>query len=710
MKQLPARGLLGSGALPASSTRRQFLCKLSGGALVLVGAGLAGCAGGSGSPDGGGGGGGSGLMTADDVVAAFAAVRGYAASLTPTSDEGLRESLLTFIRNRPEFIGAGATEDGVWGTLLNGGTYVVVTNRVPVPGEADANAAAVALAAGTDVPAGSVVARLVNAMGAGFVNEATAIQPAVAKLGYSIGPSGATLEALTNLGSPAFFYLSAHGTTGDIPVLDSSGKMVKDSAGEVVMVSDYGVSTTTEATKDAIAARMGDFEAGLLLAGTVYEDTVGGKAVYKDRFMVTSRWVTKNWRFAKNSLVWISACSSTSAGAAPFRSACIAKGAGLYVGWTDTTAGPDAAAASKFVVDRLLGANVLAPKESPAQRSFPYDQVWTELRGRGLDQSKVRSQVTSAIIPGRVALLQYTPGPGTTFGLLAPSIHHLLIDEYAGELHLMGSFGTPPANERAVLVDGLEMTARTWEATQIVCPIPRSGQGSKGEVKVSVRGHDSNVRRITSWDLSVDFEYADQTRPGLKLTGPYLLHFRGDIGEYRDAPGQAPIKPVRCFAATADSLASLTASGSHTEDHCTTTWEGAADYTAVNWQGGQTGLIVIAVLKVDTTAKTGALGLALGGMQPAVYTMTEVCPDSPPVVGNFAAFQSILEGAEEFTIDLPDDEQTIPTLPAMRFSYTDTFGIPAHKFIDVALDTLTMQWPAAPATYPPDAAAARGVL
>lgn len=665
-----------------------------------------GCAGGGGSP---GDGDGSGLLSGDEVAASMAAVDAHMDSVSAASAADLNASLLEFLGSRSDFVNSGATDDGVWGTLANGGTYFVVTNRAPVPGENAENPVVTELAAGTDVPRGSILARMLNGMGPAFANEPAILRPAVSDRGYTAAVGGADLATLAAFGFPAFFYLSAHGGTCSIPQLDARGRMVNGADGRPIMLPDYAVSTTTEANAAAIAARMADFESGIIVAARMLEDYVGGVAVQRTRFMVTSRWVTRYWQFATDSLVWISACSSLGAGAAPFIAACQAKGAGLYVGWTDTVGGPAAVAASKFAVDRLLGANRLAPLESPKQRSFDYEEVWADLARADLHRDQVLDSVSGAAIAGRVAELKYQAKAGTNFGLLAPSIRYVLVDESADEVHLYGIFGTPPADERVVLIDGLEASVKSWDREEIVCDLPRSGQGSKGDVKVSVRAHDSNVRQITEWNIQLQYTWDNHAEAGLKVDGPFTVRFRGDVGEYREHPHLTPTKPVRCFAASLDSLATLTASGTYSSGGCTTTWSGSVDFPASNWHDGAQGprTVLLALLKVDTQNNTGALGLALGGTPEDLFTEVDVCEGQGTQTFNFAPAQSILHGPETFTVEWPGQPSVGVPLPALAFSYGENYSMTGQRFIDIELDQLTMEYPAVTATWPPDTAAAR---
>jgi hypothetical protein len=117
------------------------------------------------------------------------------------------------------------------------------------------------------------------------------------------------------------------------------------------------------------------------------------------------------------------------------------------------------------VFDRLLGANQFCPETNPssvqpcaagkaeppifAQRPFDYaavsttEFVWHDL----------------GIFPNAESdhyglRLNFTPNKGSSFGLLAPSISHLAMDESKQQLTICGIFGQDPRPEGSVTVGG----------------------------------------------------------------------------------------------------------------------------------------------------------------------------------------------------------------------------------------------------------------
>jgi len=91
-----------------------------------------------------------------------------------------------------------------------------------------------------------------------------------------------------------------------------------------------------------------------------------GKDSIEAHYGITSKFVTWYWHdFAQNAVVFVDACGGGGAFAAPFRNAIIAKKASVYFGWTKPVFSDAASLVAKFMFDRLMGANVSAPKETP---------------------------------------------------------------------------------------------------------------------------------------------------------------------------------------------------------------------------------------------------------------------------------------------------------------------------------------------------------
>jgi len=686
--------------------RRRFL-RLAGGGALAAGAGvLTGC-GGSLKTAGGGNAGGQDLTQAQ-VFGALEATRAFLDSVTVTDRDDLHGRLLDFLRSRSEFLHAGQTEDSVWAVFRNGIPYVIFTNRGLTPGEAeldpDEQDAVSGRAAGYEVPRGTLAARLCNAMGPGFKDEPAIIGGVLNRRNYVVTRQAAQIESLRSIGRPAVFYYSGHGGRCDIPRLDAQGKMIFGPDNLPLMEASFGLSTATPYDEAADNRYRSEILAGLLSAATCVEDIRNNRYVWADRFLITSRWVRRYWSFSDDSLVWISACSSANAEAGSLMAACKAKGAGMYVGWSDWVEGPHAVAVSKFVIDRLLGTNVLAPVESPRQRPFSYTEVYDDLRRRGLHARPTLDPTTSRP-NGRTTQIIFSGSAGGQFGLLAPSIQFVRVDEENDEAVLTGIFGEPAPDERAVLIGGLEASVIEWTKDKVRVRLPRTGAGSSGNVEVQVRAHRSNVRRITEWNLTLRHRFRAPETPELKVEGPVRVRFRADVGEYRESPGARPKKAVRYAMLTRDSGATLTASGTRREGDCTTTWFGQSEVPPYGYeQGNPPNPGLTHMVKIDGVDRKLSLGLGLGAFPPLPWKVRVVCPSGDATNDLAPAFGLLMEIVE---YGQPMDE-SLPgvVLPSLVLPLNAAWGISAGVFEgDEGL--VRLEWDAANPTSPPDPDAAR---
>ena len=602
--------------------RRAFLRSLSGGAAALgLPAWLAACGGGGGDGDGSGGGGsngpgsggsGGGGGTPLDAAVRAAAIAGVEAHCRTLAQQGgltplaFVEAVAAKLRTDPAYVEVGVDAETLcaWGVFADGRIHVIANNLTPQRSTAATGATpsrSTALAAALSEVPGAATARAMQSFGPMF-DGADVVTDVVGWLGAKgwQTPHGAEQEArlstLRGLQGNGYFYINTHGGAF-APTLFQGSSQVMYSIQSSTIVSP-AQEALEETIADMAARRLTYFTAGngdLILGRWPDWDT---------RYGITSNFVDAYWKFAPDSVVIINACSSArtndSKWSAGFVFACHKAGAGVYLGWDNTVAPIGAYRAARYFTDRMLGANKFQP-ESPAQRPFPWDAVMGDMQKKSLH-----------IDPGEGAVFRALPNPASAVKqLLAPSIRHLEVNEYLDELQLVGRFGSL---EGEVTVDGQKRTVKKWEPERIVIELPRTGTGSRGAVQVTVRGIKSNLRQLTEWTIPLDYTYVVMEKFGLKIDGPGTIRLRADVGGSRDIPGEPPVQSLRYAYDTRDSQIPLTARGSFPTPKCTLVWTGQATYKAIPEAGYRHSLI--AYLKVDTTAKKGWLGLALGAPSP----------------------------------------------------------------------------------------------
>jgi hypothetical protein len=357
---------------------------------------------------------------------------------------------------------------------------------------------------------------------------------------------------------------------------------------------------------------------------------------------------------------------------------------------------------SKFVIDRLLGANKLTPLESPNQRPFDFVQVYDDLRKRNLHSRPTLNPDTGAAFGGRTTEIIFTQGGASKFGLLAPTISRVFVNEYDKQAILLGTFGLPPASDRAVLIGGIEATVVSWAEDKILCTLPESGTGSSGDVVVIVRAHKSNVRRITEWTFNMRYKWFGEVQP-LIVNGQFTMRYRADVGSYRTKPAETPIEPLRTAITTADSHGTMTASGQAPDSDCTITWSKTVELKAQNATPAPPNIIV-SYLEVDTKTKAGFMGLAFGSLNPRWFNQLVTCPNSPPVSADFAV-AAITSGQHDFVDPTESGHPTIPLL-SIPLTFQQDFSV-AAGVVEEAIPHLRWEWDAVTPKFPPLPDAAR---
>ena len=670
--------------------RRGFVrLVVAAGSAVATG-GLVGC--------GGGGGGGVdegvgvdeipiGTIPEDDRAALLDAIGAFLSNNAGLTLDEQAAAALAFVRARPEFIDSDIDEDGVWAIFVDAVPLMLLFNRDPDPVPLN-RLLPREQRASTEVP-DSTSARLINTLGPVFADLTPRYEPLLSANGYATIVDPGSVESLRAFNNDGvYIFVGAHAGRARIPVLNASGNFISIASGQVRTRPEFGVWTSTVATRATAGPYMDDIAAGRLGIGmALHGNGQPGNRDFVRHWWFTAAFVDTYMNFGTDSLVWFNACQSHNALSANFVQACINAGAGLYVGWNRRTNGPDCLATGTFVLDRLIGSNTTSPLEVPPQRPFDYVEVWQDMAAQGLPSGLI-----------------YTAGG--KFGLLAPTIAYVLINEFDDEAHLYGIFGNVASNEREVRIGGVPVTVKSWAPDKVVCKLPQSGAGSSGDVEVQVRGHKSNVRQITQWRFDVAYDWSPTELPPLSTAGILSLIFRADVGHYRDHPGVPPLEPVRWAVAKKTSEGNLGAAGTAVEPGgCTNTWSGTAQFLPGGF-GNSPDLIVVARMKIDTDNQTGALGISLGGVAPP-FSWTVTCPGDPPVTVPFMVSIGLLEGLRSFSTPEP----SIPpiTLPAFGLPFAADYTVPAHHFIDLSFSPLKIDitWAAVTPTAPPDREAAQ---
>jgi hypothetical protein len=591
------------------------------------------------------------------------------------SGDALLNGVLADMRTRPEYseVAAAAKNLMAWGRFADGSVHVISANRDVEPSAAAPPTLPkpfplqnVALPQGTR-------ARLFHSFGKNFDGQDAVDRMAgfFRNRGWVLRPGteGDThVGLLKGLKNESFVYINAHGGFTEEGM--------------------YKLQTSTEIDEDYDKV----FKPDLLDQKLVYLTGVNGlKRInilqqVKDRtstwYAITYKFVDAYMGFSSGSVVWLNACESNDS---EFVKALQRKGATLVLAWSGSLTPAAAFRSAPYFVDRMLGANQDMPKESPPQRPFPYDLVLADMAAKGLDAD------------GTNKLVATLKPSATAKPIFAPSIRRLEVNEAMDQLVVHGEFGV---EQGAVSVDGT-MTTCVWGPDRIVCPLPRSGSGSSGDVVVQVNRVKSNARQLTEWQIPVDYEWVGVagSPAAARLDGTGTMRFRADVAGFRTKPAEALQFEERGGPVTQDSQMIVTGSGQWSSGaSCTSTLSGVATYVAAPQSGP--GHVLLGFVKMRADTSTAAVGFGLSG--PVSHRITRSGSASgcsgtipTPVVTGF------LEGQLSFPRDQSQMPQQAPSVPAINLVLDSAFGLPAKAVPSTLYSGMRVTLRAGTAKSPP---------
>jgi hypothetical protein len=331
--------------------------------------------------------------------------------------------------------------------------------------------------------------------------------------GYTPPVGTASVQGLKLVQGDGVFYFSSHGSGGET----RGGQR------------EYGVWTSDEVTPANEALFSADLDSTpprLCWYEALHNNNFFGSNRVT-HYAITAEFVRQYMSFGPNSLVFINACKSDATGNAGFKAACIAKNAGVYLGWTNNIDGMESLKAARFFFDRLLGAHMEPPAENPPQRPFEITYVLEDMLLRHFDVHLGNKGFTNLVA---------TPfyGYGGEPTLLAPTIQTAIPPWifYPGDVNVLidGSYGDNPGANGTVMLGNNALPIANWTPTRIECPAPQSG----GNLMVKIRGIKSNTIQLTEWHAQFTMIY--RGRGSLQHRVVLNLNFWADIHNWRVLP------------------------------------------------------------------------------------------------------------------------------------------------------------------------------
>ena len=639
--------------------------------VVLVGCGGGHGFSGSNNPLGG-------SLTAQTMSATMTDVGNRLIALTSPTGVIDRKGLLTYVSRRPEFSQSGFTDDGnLFALFRNNIPVIIITNRLVSGDNTDRAAALSRAVAAVDVPT-SKIAHLYYSYDSTITDGRRKIQTLLQDWGYQPTLTSPELDTLANgLQGDGIVYWDAHGSHLTLP----SGTHT------YLQTSTFADAAGIDGRRTRFADDFAHDRIALMVDETIIRQNGAPVTVSHNKFAINEEFITThNWRFGANSLVFINACSSATPA---FQQAFLTANAGLFIGWSNTINDSDAVKIAPIVFDRLLGANNASPKENPKQRAFDFPAVQKYLHDNSLDIS----QTTDANGNSVTAQLTFSPGKGT-FGLLAPTISYMGMDEFKKELTINGIFGTDQSVAK-VTVGGAEQEIKSWGFNSIVCDLQ---PGIAGDTIVEVRGHKSNTVQLTQWTAHFK-THLGETQGGPLIQDGFLdVNFRADIHSHRDEPHQTPFVPIVPFNEELNSNGQYTASGvlKDTNGMVLDSWSGTSVLPALGVNPGAKNVLVC-FGNIDVKNKKIDIAL-LGAASEGMFSTNP--PSGPePLLGTTGTLDGEYGGGD--------------TTGTLHLTLNDDFsingGVREQLFGGVLL---RLQWDKIVPTSPPEEQAARsaGIL
>jgi len=394
--------------------------------------------------------------------------------------------------------------------------------------------------------------RVWDGIGGCFLTPKNRIRALLRNGGYTEAPaSSPTVDGFMKVRGDGVFVLFTHGAPGQL----------KDKS----YVYAMWTSTNVAIPEEGLYADLFDKQelAYIIEQG---RNSIGGCSTGTN-YGITSSFVSNHMSFAQNSLVYLNVCMSGTEGAGDFRQAFGNAGASVVVGWDGNVSVGETFKTVPYMIDRLLGANEVEPKEDPKQRAFNIYDVRENMEAVG----RVTDPITGAVLK----VFQV----GGDFGLLAPTIQFLSIEENGlrGRMFIAGLFGTDPGEaNRSVTINDQPVANIDWYSTEIDCDIPDAGSNASGTVVVKIgtgqNARESNPVNITEWKGDLIYDRDDPGSHTAQMT--LTVRFRADIHDFRDKPGEPPFKTQVLFTASDDSKIAITSGGvfSETIADCTDTY------------------------------------------------------------------------------------------------------------------------------------------
>jgi hypothetical protein len=489
---------------------------------------------------------------------------GESKKLNPAQRVDYSTKMGAFLKTVPGLIDSGINADlSLWGTFKDG-RFLFIANNKPAYPTAMARSLPPPPAApsGTSQPTSNVVYYFDY-----FSNSSplTTLQSIVNTHNYVLRNKDATLDNFRGLTNISAMYLSTHGG-------EAKSGAGPDRVFNFVMLTTTPVNAANE------------------VAGTLHDDLVSGRVGYsldpvdaarpnpKWKYGITPAFVTANWSFNSVSMLYAAVCESGDA--TDFQNACKGKKLDTYIGWSGDVRGDVGEFAGEILLDRMMGANKFEAADKP-RRAYTIADALSEVTRENADHYQDGPPPQGS---GMLATLKPISF-GNQFGVLAPSIKFIVMDEKNSLMRILGQFGADPGeSNRDVKINGNSYGAKitSWSTNMILVKVPASQTDPDfaGKINVVVRNQESNTVDMTK--ITGKLTYTQKSLGSLQTAITIDFYIRADLQKIRTHVNDDPTRPDQNIVSIQTSKCTITNSGVFNDPTTgeTVTWNGT--YTPVN--------------------------------------------------------------------------------------------------------------------------------
>ena len=444
--------------------------------------------------------------------------------------------------------GRAETGAGVWARLKDGSYYLLMvdpkseieegaksgdTERSATPAFPQQTAALISKS-GTGTPALPLVFLNLQSGDPAAAERVQQFKGYASNHGYSNAVAATVSEGSAVYGTIDWFKTLANYGVAYVNSKGMTFSLFKD--GKAPWVTAVMTTDPRDLTREYDPSFLVEKVAGRIFDGTVVSWKKGSDGatypIHTERYFVSSRFFLAHCgAFEQNSLVYLDGGAFRSTDMADVFTG---KNAGMFMGWNAMPARDSADTAARYIFSRAFGEQT-EDAPVPPNRPSSVDESYMGLQLKNLDTSLSPYDDSLAPLSSPIAL-EYESGSTYVDVLLRPSIWgDLWMARDWTQLAIPGNFGEKTGT---VTVGGKDAAVVEWIPGDAV--FVQVGPRDKGDVVVTVDGHESNAVPLCEWTGNITAE-GDLEDRGPHVTIKCAARVRSDLHKHHvAAPDQEP--------------------------------------------------------------------------------------------------------------------------------------------------------------------------